>query len=577
MAELALGADCSLLVLADNTSTMNQMTIDRFPFISYAKSVVRGVIDGRTEYARIRTFPMLLGFTNDYGKPAVISKNILEAMNYLTICSIGSFDETVAEGLIEFNKFRHTCHKDTCEGFYTLPRFPEVFVVAIFSDLSTLPRGFHEFSIQREWLFRPDEHILLFCPAQTDDCDALRAHFADAASQLNLEVIPLTHAYHPNHSVRRLFPDHRIFHCIFEFARGDTAKGFLVPEQLTSFWPLPYDFSTRTDAGVANPILPCYSCRRVDGRIDLKTLRVDVYSFSTSERIDAGEYEVLSSREGAPIGVLVAEDGKPPRFDVLQWDFVDFLRAMAPIPSKADCDRYLASVPQPYIDSVVQFFNVNNYSFSMESLVVTSQKKFQVREQEREEMFKKHTEASTRQELIVPKTIDPVRCKPDLIAPLLDEFAAARTSFSMRTGRQQVAINFDTFNDRNFSSLDAVRSKTNYMKLFEKSPSAINEDVMQSFLMKQETRQEEEQSVGSQMEAIHESVRVDESENDRFSMIEELVLLLRDKDVKELEKRLHTLEAKPELFTIVKGLLKKAMERFRIEASLPRPFVVMLM
>jgi hypothetical protein len=271
------------------------------------------------------------------------------------------------------------------------------------------------------------------------------------------------------------------------------------------------------------------------------------------------------------------EDGKPPRFNVLQWDFVEFLHAMAPIPSKTDCDRYLASVPQAYIDGVVQFFNVNNYSFSMESLVVKSQKKFQMREQEREDMFKKHTEGATRQELVVPRTVDPARCKPDLIAPLLDQFAAARTSFSMRTGRQPVPINFDTFNDRNFSALDAVRSKTNYMKLFEKSPSAINEDVVQSFLMKKETRQDEEQSVDSQIEAIHESIRVDESENDKFSMIEELVLLLRDKDVKELEKRLHTLEAKPDLFTIVKGLLKKAMERFRIETSLPRPFVAMLM
>jgi hypothetical protein len=516
---------------------------------------------------------MLLGFTNDYGKPAIISKNILEAMNYLTVCSIGNYDDTVTEGLIEFNKFRHTYHKDTCEGFYTLPRFPEVFVVALFSDLSTLSGGFHEFSLQREWLFRPDEHVLLFCPSLTEDCDSLRAHFSDAAAQLNFEIIPLTHAYHQNHSVRRLFPDHRIFHCIFEFAKADRTKGFLVPEQLTSFWPLPYDFST--DA--PNSVLPCYSCRRVEGHIDLKTLRVDVYSFSTAGRIEPGEYEVLSSREGSPIGVLVAEEGKPPRFDVLQWEFVDFLRAMAPIPSKADCDKYLASVPQAYIDGVVQFFNVNNYSFSMESLVVKSQKKFQVREQEREEMFKKHTEASTRQELVVPKTIDPVRCKPGLIAALLDQFTAARTSFSMRTGRPQIAINFDTFNDRNFSSLDAVRSKTNFMKLFEKSPSAINEDVMQSFLMKQEARQDEEQLVDSQIEAIHESIRVDESENDRFSMIEEFVLLLRDKDVKELEKRLHTMEGKPELLTIVKGLLKKAMERFRIEPFLPRPFVVMLM
>jgi hypothetical protein len=163
----------------------------------------------------------------------------------------------------------------------------------------------------------------------------------------------------------------------------------------------------------------------------------------------------------------------------------------------------------------------------------------------------------------------------DAAVPLLEHGLLSHGAYSLRVPTEPMLCNLDTFDTRDFGSLDLVRSKFFVMKLYERSSSPISEDMLQSLLEKQQPKVEEV-SIDAQLEGIQESTKVDGVESDKITMIEDMIILLREKDVNELEKRLHQIEGNPALFAMVKLLLCKAMERFRIEPHLPRQFVISL-
>jgi hypothetical protein len=58
-------------------------------------------------------------------------------------------------------------------------------------------------------------------------------------------------------------------------------------------------------------------------------------------------------------------------------------------------------------------------------------------------------------------------------------------------------------------------------------------------------------------------------------MLEDMIVLLRGREVQELERKLHVLEASPDFAAIARALLLRVIERFRLE-HLPEPFVARL-
>jgi hypothetical protein len=197
------------------------------------------------------------------------------------------------------------------------------------------------------------------------------------------------------------------------------------------------------------------------------------------------------------------------------------------------------------------------------------------REQERDEMFKQHADGRIN-EYVHNRCVDASRCGLDLIPPLIANGLLARGAYSLLTIREPIRCNLDTFDTREFASLELVRSKFNVMKLYERSSSPISEDMLQSLLAKQQPQKLEEVPSESRNDDIQDGTRPTDSEEQKLAMIEDLIILLRERDLPELDKRLHQIETNPLLYSTIRSLLRKTMERFRLEPLLPRPLVATL-
>ena len=571
----------NILILIDNTAPMNRTTSDFFPVISYAKSAVRAIVQDNMARSK-RGVYLTIAYTNPVGRPTCITcqKPIVPSeINYLQVSPTGSFDETVIEGLVEFNRQRMVMYRDAIDTYF-LPRKPDVYVVALFSNFETLSRQFHKFSIGKadgeEWLFRPDENVMLFSTDVEDKTEYLQKEFQSALEQLQVEIVPLQQAYNyfqapPCMKILSAMP---IFTFVLCFASQKVRCTVLHPGKEPS-WPFPYEFSTN---GASAPVSPAYFCCKADRSVDASKLKCDEYvvNAAAKEPIETGDY-LLTLAPQAPAFGLLTVSADAMKLKVLPWNFMKLIDILAKgnnIPSKEDCDAYFGTVPVQYIDKTVQFFSENRWGFSAEAAERRQTKSTGQKKQEREDMFKRQDFHAQD----MPIFIDPTKMRTETLEDLMSQITLAKCQYRMRKTRTSIRINNDTIADDRFMILEEVKAKPqSYMRVFERSRSPVTGDMVRNFLAEKPAPAEKSQrAVIRPMQMETEAIPIDESGRDDITMLEDLVVLMRDKDTKEIERRIQEIQNNTELCSFVRSFLLKAMQRFRLERCLPDDFVSML-
>jgi hypothetical protein len=121
-------------------------------------------------------------------------------------------------------------------------------------------------------------------------------------------------------------------------------------------------------------------------------------------------------------------------------------------------------------------------------------------------------------------------------------------------------------------ALEAVNGKLSVNRLLERSASPVNEERIKASLTKPEILKPLVPIVQPGPKVVVESqpVEVHESPDaNNVTMIEDLVVMLRERDLKQLEVRLEKIQKNPEVYGVVRNLLSKAVRRFRLENRLP--------
>ena len=249
----------SILLLIDNTYSMNKCTFESFPFISFAKSVVKLII----ERSRVCKMRLIIVYSDPSGKPKTVILNLTQPtfqfpyeISHLEVSSSGFFDETVQEGFIQLNKSRY--QKDLAEPYFVQKK-NEFYSVLIFTDGWELNTDFYKFQAANEWLIRPDESIF-FCnichsdPASERTPSFAVTKFTSAYEQIDFEFIPFFSPYSgTGRLMDKIFASPYYFHFCLNF--GSTVVKAKIA--LTNFmWPLPYD-PTVNEKDI---VLPQYYC-----------------------------------------------------------------------------------------------------------------------------------------------------------------------------------------------------------------------------------------------------------------------------------------------------------------------------
>ena len=570
-----------ILILIDNTAPMNRTTSDYFPVISYAKSAVRAVIEDNMARAK-RGIYLTIAYTNPVGRPVCITcqkPTVPSEINYLQVSPTGSFDETVIEGLTEFNSQRKVMSRDSSEAYF-LPRKPDVYVVALFSNFEGLSRHFHEFSIGKgpgeEWLFRADENIIFFNTAVTDNRDYLCTEFKSALKHLNIDIVPLQKAYDyfQPPPVVKIFAALPSFTFTLCFATQKTKCVIVFPGKEPA-WPFPYEFSVQSGTGSRSTVVPRYFCCKADRPVEVSSLKCDDYIVTAqpAEAIELGDYFLALSPQSAPFGLLTVTS-EAMKLKMLPWNFTMLLDVLARgrnIPSKEDIDKYLGTVPVQYIDKTVQFLAENRWNFSAEA----AEKKLRAAGQKKPE----RDDMNKRQDFCAPILIDPTKVSTEVLEDLMAQLTLAKCQYRMKKGKASIRINYDTISDDRFLLLEEVKPKPQaFMRVFERVQSPVTEDVIRGFLAEKTPVSEKHRKPVSNQEEKEpeESIHVDDTDRDEIAMLEDLVVLLRDKDTREIERRIQQIEGNKELCSFVRMFLLKTMQRFRLERCLPDAFVSML-
>jgi hypothetical protein len=160
---------------------------------------------------------------------------------------------------------------------------------------------------------------------------------------------------------------------------------------------------------------------------------------------------------------------------------------------------------------------------------------------------------------------------------LLDRLWNTRYSYRVMGPKVRYSDNLDTFDQQTaVRALDEdFKGKSPWMKVYEKSTSPVSLDQLQSFLPKpepdEEAKQEPEITPRDDVQPVDLHI-----ESDKFTTLKDLLILLRDKDIPELEQQLDLVEADPEFFSFVRDWLLKAMRRFKLEMYLPDALVARL-
>ncbi|OHT15963.1 hypothetical protein TRFO_13653 [Tritrichomonas foetus] len=554
----------TILLLIDNTATMGLNTNDYFPFISYAKSTARGIIEDRFRQNKIR---LIIAYSDLYGKPKVINMN-LSSMNFvqtppeinnLEISPCGIFDETVKEGLIEMNKMRFQFNRDQADPFFNV-RKNDYYSILLFTDGRTLSTSFHKFSENSEWLFRPDENIY-FC--HIDKCDSTKnliPKFNDANEQLDVEFIPFNAAYSISSTtlISNIIKSKFYFHFCLNF--GPLTVKAKVEAMNNLPWPFPYDSTVNQTSNVM-PLYFCQKYKKLKSLNKIKNVKLDVFP-KLGDRVESGYYLLMTSVEnGASFALLSVKTDKTSLI-LLPYNFKKLLQMMNPLPSKSHCDEYLSTIPWSYIEGIITFFTDNGFQFTPELSNRPKPKATLTKQRERDEFYKNH---NLLPEMMPTQTsIDSMKYCHNTLYTLLEEMPQSRCVFHLKKTQKPFAVSLDTIDDRNFQSLDVVRAKVSPMLIYQKISSPVSEDLVKSMMPRQNDTKEAQAEVAALTESI-ESLNSVDDDADQFVFLEDMLITLRERDTKELERRLLMLQKNVELYEFVKMFLLRAVRRFGLE------------
>lgn len=561
----------SILLLIDNTATMNKCTFESFPFISFAKSIVKLIVE-RSRQNKIR---LIVAYSDPNGKPKSIILNLFQPslqfpneISHLEVSPSGFFDETVKEGFIQFGKMRY--QKELADPYF-LPKKNDFYSIMLFTDGWGLSRDFYKFQAANEWLIRPDVSIY-FCNIchsdQANEKTNLNAKFSDACRQIDMEFIPFYSPYSgTNNLMSKIFCSTYYFH--FNLNIESVIYKAKIP--ITNFiWPLPYDPIVNEKEN----ILPEYYCIYLERTANVKRIKYTKHDvFAKLDDAKYGNYIVYDNADdGTAFAILVYEKDHI-SLKLLPYNFLNLLQIMNPIPSKNACDEYLNNLPPPYYEGVTTFFKECQFEFS--SNPPKTKKEYLTRLRNREEFYNNHI--TDNYSTNTKSFLDPSRFSEKSLRAMLEMMPRIRTEFSVKKTFSKITISNDTIDDeKNFQSLEIVRPKYHSAIIYQRTQSPVHDNFIRSIMPKSKVTTTEEQilEVANTNEII-ENLFEDESETDDITMLEDLLMLLRDREISELERRLKKMKENIEFFSFVKVYLLNSIKRFKIE-NLPNSFLALL-
>lgn len=565
----------SILLLIDNTAGMKCTTFESFPFVSFAKSIAKSIIE-RSRSTKIR---LIVVYSDPSGNPKSVYLNLTQPniqfpleISQLAI-SPGKFDETVQEGLIQFNKMRYQSNPKELVDPYFFPKKVENYSILLFTDGSYLSHDFYKFQAVNEYLIRPDENIY-FCnicrngSIQETTKKNLMTIFSQAYEQLDIEPITFFTPYSgSNKLMDKLFYPTCYFHFCLNFGSIVVKSKISLTNLL---WPFPYDPSVNPQGNV----LPQYHCIYFDKPINVKRIKHTKYEITVkSEDIQPGNYVIYDSLDnGASFAILVYEN-EHATLKLLPYNFMNLLQIMNPYPSKSALDAYVASLPPPYYEGIVTFFKENGFEFS--NIVPKSKKEHLKRLRDREEFFNAHIQDNYISHSQI--SLDPSRFSYESLSSLLETMPKARKSFSVKKSLCKITINKDTIDDeKTFQSLEIVLPKIRPTIIYQRTQSPIQDSFVKSIMprLKTSTAEEKITEIANITEMV-ESIFEEDSETDNITMLEDLLMLLRDRESYELERRLKKMKENTEFFSFVKNFLLNSIKRFKIE-NLPQSLIALL-
>ena len=545
------------LFLIDNTASMNKKTNDCFPFISYAKSAMKILQSFREKDRHIKVF---VAFSDPQGNPKVLQQDQCFSDIYsLTISPCGEFNETIREGLIAFNKYRFHVERDSSEPFWTYnPN--ETYSIFIFSNAESISQFFYKFSVNDEWLLRPDENVNFF---QIYKYKNSKIQFSDCNDEFDVDFHDLMSAYDPEfrflgEKINKPANSFRFF-LKFDEEKVLAKASFETDHKNPTFLPFPYDPTNIQE----NSVLPIYICKEPDMNIDISSVPYVMFDVKGNfDRINQGCYFLHSKNDNIPFAILyVIKDHS--KLILLPWNFKQLLTIMNPIPSKSECDAYLSTLPLPYIDIICKFFHDKGYEFTYPGNSSRFSKEGLKTRAKREAFYKMHF---FQNDFSQNYQIEYYQLDPESSKILLETSPQSKISYNLRKPNKNLKVNADTFDNRDFSSLRNIKPKDLTNMLFSMSPSKspISDEQVRYFLpKKKETKNEEEAAIAETLENI--TLDISNNDDGQLSMLEDLLVLLRDGETKQLEGELAKLQKNTELYPFVKKFLNKSLIRFHIK------------
>lgn len=565
----------SILLLIDNTYSMDKTTIESFPYISFAKSVVKLIIE-RSRMCKMR---LIIVYSDPFGKPKTIIPNLAQPpfqvpmeISHLEVSPSGFFDETIQEGFIQLNKTRY--QKDPAEPYFVQKK-NEFYSILLFTDGWGLSSDFYKFKAANEWLIRPDESIF-FCnichsdPALEKTPTYAATKFNTAYEQIDFEFLPF---FTPYSGTGKLFSYIFSNAYYFHFSLIFGSKVVKAKVQLTNFiWPFPYD----PTANEKENILPQYTCIYLERTANVKRIKHANYEvIGKFDSVDYGNYIVYDDADGGvAFGILEIIDKDRIFFKLLPYNFLFLLQNMNPLPSKSICDEYLNNLPQPYYDGIISFFRESRYEYS--DIAPKPKREFQARLRNREDFYKNQDNINNNA-IITKISLDPSRFSENSLRTLLNMMPKTRKDYLVKKTPCKIAISNDTIDDeKTFQSLEIVRPKYHSGIIYQRTQSQLRDNFIKSIMPKSAEAAPEEKAMEIvAVNQIYESMFDDDTEADDITLLEDLLILLRDRETTELERRLNKMKDNAEFFSFVKAFILNSIQRFNIE-KLPPSLISLL-
>ena len=241
---------------------------------------------------------------------------------------------------------------------------------------------------------------------------------------------------------------------------------------------------------------------------------------------------------GSCFALLEVINEKEKRLYVLPYNFVKLLPLLKNICKKSDLNQYLSTLPNEYIDSVKAFLIKNKYEFD-------------IPDKHRNELPKLRDKDQLK---TVPEKNDLRKIPIHILSNVLNEITNEKQT-RLRVNNKIIKINYDTISNPKNPLLYKYNDPTNSSK------SPITPKMLDSLFKEHVTNNTKNEKEEEKKVEIEE---VQKQQKDDISILEEFLILLRERRFQEVIKMLDDYIKRKDFLLYLLKFINDSIKRFKI-------------